>query len=257
VTITSAEITALLSFYLGPFLRIGALMMVVPVFGSAVVPMRVRLILALALTVVVASNLPPPQADIMGAAGLPVLGQQLLLGIAMGLILEIAFTAINLAGQVVSMTMGLGFAVTVDPNHGASSTVISQQLHWLALMIFLSFDGHLAIIRALLDSFHALPVGPLGIGREGLQQLVMFGGQMFAGAVRVALPALTALLTVNLAFGVVSRAVPSLNLFSVGLPITLMVGLLVLMWTLHGLSSAVVELSGQAFAGMAFLASEK
>lgn len=247
MNLTAAELTALLSLYLGPFLRISALLMVAPIFSSAGVPARVRLGLALALTLLIAPIVPAPTVNVLGTQWLLIAVQQLALGIAMGFILQLVFNALVIGGQVIAMSMGLGFAASVDPVNGVSIPVVSQFFSILATLIFLSLNGHLLLIQILAGSFQALPVGPIGVNVNTLWRLIAWSGQMFVGAIHLALPALAALLIINIALGITSRAAPSLNLFSIGFPITLIAGSLMLIWTLPALPTVLSSLLDQAW----------
>lgn len=235
---------ALLSRELGlnawPFFRIAGCLMIAPVFGAKLVPMRVRLALAIAATVVIAPLLPaPPPFELSFVSGL-VVAQEVVIGAAMGFCLQMIFDALVVAGQTIAMGMGLGMATMVDPQRGVTVPVISQFFVILGMLIFLALGGHLATIRLIADSFTILPLGRF-LSHDGVWMIVLWGGQMLAGAVRVALPAATALLVANIAFGVMSRAAPSLNLFAVGLPAGLMVGFLVLIVNIGHLSRLVTE----------------
>ena len=234
---SAAEILALVGGYLWPFARIGAAIMVAPVFNARLVPKRMRLALALALTLVIVPASPRrPRSAPFSAPGLLLVAQEILIGLAMGFALQIVFDALVIAGQTIAMSMGLGFAFMLDSQRGVSVPVLSQMFLMLATLTFLALDGHLALIETLASSFTSLPVGS-GLERDGVWQLVGFGRQVFAGALHVALPAAIALIVVNLAFGVMSRAAPTLNLFAVGFPVTLALGFVILLWTLPNVQS--------------------
>jgi len=227
VTLTTAQLTAWLGTYLWPLFRIAALVAAAPVTGSRSVPMRARLALAVAITIVVAPMLPPvPAVDPFSFAAVMIIIQQVLIGTAMGFALQLVFEAIITGGQVVAMQTGLGFASMVDPQNGVQVPVVSQFYLLAVTLLFLGLNGHLLLIRILVDSFKTVPIAPAGITRDGLWTLVSFGTQMFAGAVWLALPVTASLLMVNLAFGVMARAAPQLNIFSIGFPITMLLGFL-------------------------------
>jgi flagellar biosynthetic protein FliR len=145
--------------------------------------------------------------------------------------------------------MGLSFAFNVDPLRGSSTAALGQLYIILATLVFLALGGHLAIVQVLVDGLHAMPIGT-GLDRQGLWALVLWGGTLFSGAISIALPGVTALLIVNLAFGVVSRAAPALNLFAVGFPIALIVGLVVVLAGMGPLTEGITQLIGQ---GLEFL----
>jgi len=171
----------------------------------------------------------------------------LLIGAALGFAMQVVFDALGLAGQLLANSMGLSFAFNVDPLRGSSTAALGQLYIILATLTFLALGGHLALLEVLVQGFTTMPIGTEGLGREGLWNLVLWGGQLFAGAIAIALPGVTALLIVNLAFGVVSRAAPSLNLFAVGFPISLVVGLLVVLAGIGPLQEGVAQLIAQGF----------
>jgi flagellar biosynthetic protein FliR len=233
-----------------PFIRIGACLMVAPVFGARFVPARARIALALALTALVAPLTPAPAVTPFSAAGVVVTFQQLLIGFALGFALQLVFDALALGGQLLANSMGLSFAFNVDPLRGSSTPALGQFYTILATLTFLALGGHLVLIEALVRGFDTLPVATTGLGREGLWTLTLWGSQLFMGAVLIALPGMTALLIVNIAFGVMSRAAPTLNLFAVGFPISLIFGLVILLVSLPAMQRVFVALVNQ---GLEFL----
>ncbi|MET0282457.1 MAG: flagellar biosynthetic protein FliR [Steroidobacteraceae bacterium] len=248
ITLTTGQIEAWIAAWLWPFLRIGACLMVAPVFGASYVPPRVRLVLAGAITLAVAPLLPAPAVPMFSGTGLIITLQQLLIGIAIGFVLQVVFDALAMGGQLLSNTMGLSFAFNVDPLRGTGAPVVGQFYTLIATLTFLALDGHVAIIQAVVDGFSTMPVSESGLGPDRLWQVVQWGTAMFRGALMVALPGLTALLIVNIAFGVVSRAAPALNLFAIGFPVTLVGGLLVILAGLPALQAGFVRLMAEAFA---------
>jgi flagellar biosynthesis protein FliR len=231
-----------------PFARIGACLMVAPMFGARFVGARTRIILAVAITALVAPLIPTPAIAPFSPQGVVVVFQQLLIGVALGFALQVVFDALALAGQLLANSMGLSFAFNIDPLRGSSTPALSQLYVILATLTFLALDGHVALIQMLVAGLYGLPVGMTGLGQEGLWQLILWGGTLFSGAIGIALPGVTALLIVNLAFGVVSRAAPSLNLFAVGFPVSLVVGLLVVLAGIAPLQQSFIELLSKGFA---------
>lgn len=243
MTLTTGQLEAWMAAWLWPFLRIGACLMVAPVFGAHFVPARFRIVLAAAITLVVAPLLPPlPDVSPFSGAGIVITAQQLIIGIAIGFVLQIVFDALAMGGQLLANTMGLSFAFNVDPLRGTGTPVLGQFYTLIATLTFLALNGHIAIIQAMVDGFGTMPIGTTGLGSEALWQIGLYGGQLFRGALMVALPGLTALLIVNLAFGVVSRAAPSLNLFAIGFPVTLIGGLLIVLAGLPAVQSGFITL---------------
>jgi len=256
IIITSAELNAWVGSVLWPFMRIGALLLAAPVFGARMVPVRIRLILALVLALILAPMVSTDIAAIepLSLAGLMVSIQQVVIGLAMGFTLQMVFAAVVIAAQSMSMGMGLGFATAVDPQNGVQVPVVGQYYVVLTTLIFLALNGHLLILQIIIDSFGTLPVGITGLSRAGLWGLVEWGGRMFGGAVLLALTAMTALLLVNLAFGVMSRAAPQLNIFGVGFPIMMGVGFVVILLSLPALTTHIADMLEQAFELMGRLA---
>jgi flagellar biosynthetic protein FliR len=252
ISLTAGQIEAWMAAYLWPLIRIGACLMVAPIFGARFVPGRYRIILAGSITLLVAPLLPTmPQVSPFSGPGLVITVQQIIIGVAIGFVLQIVFDALAMGGQLLANTMGLSFAFNVDPLRGASAPVLGQFFTLIATLTFLALDGHIAIIHVLVDGFRDMPVGTTGLGTDGYWQIVLWGSQLFRGALMVALPGLTALLIVNLAFGVVSRAAPSLNLFAIGFPVTLVGGLLIVLAGLPSMQDAFIQLmrESMSFAG--------
>lgn len=243
ISIGSAQLEAWLAAFLWPFLRIAALMVSEPLLGHRAIPIRLRLGFALLLAMLVAPGLPPPPAvGLASAAGLMVAVQQILIGLAMGFSMRLLLAAVEMAGSVVGLTMGLGFATFYDPQNSAQVPVLAQFTGLLAILVFFAMDGHLMVIAALVESFHVLPVAPQLLAAAGFQAVAAAGGRIFTLGVLLALPVLAALLIVNAALGVMSRAAPQLNLFAVGFPLTLLAGFAVLFLSLPYLAPHFVRL---------------
>lgn len=236
-----------------PFVRIGACFVIVPVFGAETVPARVRVVLAGSITLLIAPLLPaPPPVAAFSAAGCLITVQQVLVGVALGFCLHILFDAVNLGGQMLANSMGLSMAFNIDPLHGsdANTPSVGQLYTLLVTLTFLALNGHLALIEVLVQSFTTLPVGVDGLGVAGLTAIVGWGSQLFAGALAIALPGVTALLIVNLAFGVMSRAAPAFNLFAIGLPVSLVFGLVIVATGLPAVQATFMELLERTFGAL-------
>jgi flagellar biosynthetic protein FliR len=228
--VTTAEIAAWIKGFLWVLLRVSAMLAPTPIFSPRMVPLKVRLTVGLLLTWMVLPLVPPvPAVEPLGPTGLVISMHQLLIGLAMGFTMQMVFAALAIAGESVAKSMGLGFAFMIDPQNGIQVPVLSSFYVVLGTLLFVTLNGHLALIGMLVDSFHTLPIGVEGLGPERIWQLVTWAGQMFIGAVRVALPALTSMLLVNLALGVITRAAPQLNVFAVGFPMTLFLGFVLLL----------------------------
>ena len=254
LVITEHQLESWLAMYFWPFARIAGCLMVAPVFGARVVPARIRIVLALAIALLVAPLLaPPPAVTLLSLPSLIITVQQLLIGIVVGLALQFIFDAVSMAGQVLANMMGLSFAQSIDPLHGASSVALGQFYVVIVTLTFLTLNGHLAMIEALVDGFKTLPIGTSGLGGAGIWSFVESAATLFSGALSIALPGVAALLVVNISFGVISRAAPTLNLFAIGFPMTLIAGFVVLFVGLPGLQSGFVGLLRDAFSSIATL----
>jgi flagellar biosynthetic protein FliR len=200
------------------------------------VPTRIKIITTFAISMVVLPLLPPvPEVEALSLPGLYISVQQILIGFAMGFTLQLVFGALMIAGEVIAMSMGLGFASMIDPNNGVSVPVIAQLLVIVGTLLFLALGGHLMLIQLVVNSFQSLPIAPTGIERESFWAIASWGSQMFIGAIWVAIPAIISMLVVTLALGVMTRAAPQLNIFSVGFPITMFLGFIIIMLILPGI----------------------
>lgn len=232
LTLTVEQINAWVGLVMWPLFRIAGLLSIMPALGGGEVPARVRIGLALLITMLIVPSLAPmPEVDPMSADSIFISLQQLLIGVAMGLLVLLAFNAVTLAGESIAITMGLGFALMNDPQNGTQVPTVSQFYLIMATLLFLAFDGHHAILLLLSASFTLLPVGQ-SLGADSLWLMVTWGGIVFKGALSIALPALAAMLTVNIIMGIITRAAPQLNLFSVGFPITMTIGFAAILYTL-------------------------
>ncbi len=215
------------------------------------VPQRARLVIALLLTWIVLPLLPEvPALDPLSLAGALVTAQQLVIGLAIGFSLQLVFATLVIAGQTVAMGMGLGFAQMVDPQNGVNVPVIGQYYVVVASLLFLALNGHLALIRVLVDSFQFLPIGVDALAREDFRTIAAWGTRMFADAMMVALPAVASILLVNLAFGVVSRSAPQLNVFGIGFPVALTLGFVILVFAVANLLPQMQDLIDGAFTSL-------
>jgi|TARA_B110000971_G_scaffold17949_1_gene16478 flagellar biosynthetic protein FliR len=230
-----AQATAFVGSLMWPFMRIGAMLMSMPVLGTRMVPKRIKIIATLTISVFVLPLLPAvPEVEALSLAGLFISVQQILIGFAMGFTLQLVFGSLMIAGEVIAMSMGLGFASMIDPNNGVSVPVIAQLMVIIGTLLFLALGGHLMLIQLVVNSFQTLPISPTGIERESFWAIASWGSQMFIGAIWVAIPAIISMLVVTICLGVMTRASPQLNIFSVGFPITMFLGFVILMLILPG-----------------------
>ena len=241
------DVLALFYTFLWPMTRISACLIAAPILSSTSVNTRLRVSLAMVLTILIYPLHDWPIVDVLSGAGLVLFLEQVVIGVMMGLILQIVFAAVSAAGEFVSLSMGLGFAMMADPNSGAQTPVISQFLVILATLVFVSIGGHLILIELLLDSFRLWPIGEPQLEMAMVWDLLQWSVLLFTGATMIALPAMVVLLLTNSAMGVVSRAAPSLNVFAVGFPLTLLMGIVVLIVLLPSFMGNVQSLWFEAF----------
>lgn len=209
--------------------RIGAAFIAAPIFGAVSVPLPVRISLSGAIGVLVLAVHPvAPPAQLFGVATFLSVAAEALIGLAIGFILQIAFAAPMIASEVIGTSMGIGFASAIDPQNGRSSPALGQFLSVLMTLLFLSVNGHLVLVDMLVRSYAVLPPGGAWLAADRLKDIAFFGGYTFAAGLLLALPVGFLLLCLNLIVGMISRAAPSLNLFAIGLPASLAVGVVAL-----------------------------
>jgi len=225
--LSSGQIGGWISSFLLPLFRIGSMLMVMPIVGTQLVPRRIRLYFAVAFTLAIAPVLPEmPQVEALSIQAIFLISEQIIIGVLLGLVLQMMFHIFVFAGQLISMQMGLGFASLMDPASGTSVPLIGQFLLMLVTLLFLAVNGHLVVFEIMAESFTTLPVGQaLDIGHYAV-----FAGRLswvMGAALLLALPAVSSLLVINIAFGVMTRAAPQLNIFTIGFPLTLIMGMII------------------------------
>lgn len=233
ISLSSVQLEAWLAAFLYPLTRILALVASAPVIGNRQVPARVKVGFAMLITFVVAPTLDiQPDIEIASGMGMLILAQQLLVGFAMGFAMRLVFTAVEMAGDLMGMQMGLGFASFYDPVNAANNQVIAQFLGIVGALAFLSLNGHLYMLSTLAESFKVFPISTHIPAASAMHTLTLWGGSIFSQAMRLSLPIIAALLITNLALGVLTRSAPQLNIFAIGFPITLAVGFVTLILAL-------------------------
>ena len=233
ISFTDAQLNTWLISFIWPLTRILGLIMVAPIFGHRAVPRRVKIGLGLFITLIVAPTMPPmPDVGLGSWHGLFILIQQLLIGIAIGFIMRIIFAAVEAAGELVGLQMGLGFASFFDPQSAGQTLVLARFLNILTALVFLSVNAHLLLIGVLVESFQSLPISTQPLSAAGFYTVASFGSTVFIMGLQLALPLIAILLMTNLALGILTRSAPQLNIFAIGFPITLGVGLIMLNLTL-------------------------
>jgi flagellar biosynthetic protein FliR len=225
------EMMSLLHQFLWPFVRVSAMLLTAPIFGTTALNLRTRVAIGAVLTLLIFQQVDVPDIDPFSFPALTKMFHEVVVGGLMGLTLQIVSAAVILSGQMVSNGMGLGMANMIDPNLGNVPT-LSNFFLVIALLAFLSLGGHLVLISVLVDSYSAVPIGNGMLSLVSIEGFLGWTSQMFIGAVTLVLPVLVALLMINVSLGVISRASPSLNIFAVGFPALIPVGLVLVTLTL-------------------------
>lgn len=232
-TITTNEIVQLVQMWMWPFFRIAGLLMTAPVVGTKTVPARIRIVIAILITAVIFPVLPDiPDIDPVSAEGVLITVQQVMIGVSMGLCMRVIFVALEVAGQAIGQLMGLMLASMVDPSNGNQVPIVGQFYLLLATLLFLAVDGHLMMISVLAESFKGMPIATTGVSTNSAWEVLLWTGTILKTAVVIALPAIVSLLIVNLSFGVMTRSAPQLNIFAVGFPIMIILGVLIIFFNL-------------------------
>ncbi|MFA9439266.1 flagellar biosynthetic protein FliR [Uliginosibacterium sp. sgz301328] len=248
LSVTSAQLSALLVTWLYPLARVLGLMSVAPLFGNQAVPRRIRLAAGLAVTFALVGALPAaPEIDPGSYIGIAAFAMQILIGVGMGMVMRVVFAATDVAGEIIGMEMGLSFATFFDPQSQGQTSVIAEFIGLLTALVFLSFNGHLLLIDVLARSFEWLPVDSRPLAARGWMALVSTGMTMFAAGVLLSLPIVAALLITNIALGVLTRAAPQLNIFSLGFPITCTIGFLLLLLSMNVMAPVLQSLFDRGF----------
>ena len=255
ISIESAQIDAWIAAFIFPLARILAFIAAAPLWSTAGIPRRTRLMLGIAITVAIAPSLPSmPSVQPGSLSGLWVMLQQILIGIGMGFAARIVFAAFDLAGEFIGTQMGLGFATFYDPLSSAQTPVIAEFIGLIALLLFLSMNGHLLYFTTLAQSFSAIPVSATPLGAASWLNLAELGSKIFSAGLLLALPVVVALMITNVALAVLTRAAPQLNIFALGFPLTLLGGFIGIAISMNYLATplqAIFEFAMNAMLGFA------
>ncbi len=246
MTLLNAEIVERFFTFLWPMLRISALLLTAPLFSLDAFSIRIRIIMAVVVTFLVYPMIDWPVIDPISAEGTLQIVNQLFIGALMGLMLQISIAALTIAGQTIAASMGLSMASMLDPNIG-NVPVISQFFLILATVVFLGFGGHIILFSLIIDSFTTLPIGESLLSQASFGKVVAWSTMIFLGGVLTALPVMSSLLFINIGMGIVTRAAPSLNIFSVGFPASILAGFLILLISMDNIIGRMQWLWMQAF----------
>lgn len=250
ISFTSEMLNGWVIGILWPLTRILGVIAAAPVFNHNSIPTMTKLGLGLVLTLVIMPTVPSiPSFDIVSVQGLGLLIEQVLIGLAMGFSMRLIFSAVEVAGQLISLTMGLGFATFYDPQTGGQTPSLGQLLVLLSLLVFLSLDGHLIVITTIAKSFVTMPIDVASPG-PNIKDIAFWGKEIFSIGLLLAMPAIAALLIANIALGVLTRAAPQLNIFGIGFPVTITLGFVILALTLPSLLKPMEDMIAVSFEHM-------
>ena len=247
ISLTEAQVVAWVSPLIWPFLRVLAVFTSAPIFSSRAFPVRARIGLALLIAIAAQPSLSgQPVISITGPEAFGAVAQQLGIGLAIGFTVRLVFSAAELAGEVVGFQMGLNFAAFFNPSLNAQSSAVATFFGQMSTFLFIVMNGHLMVLMAIIKSFDAFPVDQNFL--EGVRQLKLYtlGSDLFASALWIALPMLGMMMFVNLGLGIVSRVAPQMNIYAIGFPITLTVGLIGIAVTLPMLDQPLMALMERA-----------
>lgn len=247
ISVSAAQLYAIINAFFWPFVRLLSLFSSAPIIGDQSVPARMKIALAIACAILVAPTLSDaPVSPPFSGDGLMLLVQQVLVGVAIGLGMRFVFAAVELAGDMIGMQMGLSFATFIDPQNSTQTPIVGSFLGIIAMLILLALNGHLMMIAALIDSFRIVPISAQPELALSVERIVALGGEIFRIGLNLSLPVLATLLVLNLAMGVLSRAAPQLNIFAVGFPLTILAGLFLLGLSLPYMGAALERVLVQA-----------
>jgi flagellar biosynthetic protein FliR len=253
ISLTEAQLMAWVSPVLWPFLRVLAVFTAAPVFSSRAFPLRARIALAFLIALAAQASLKnQPVISISGPEALGAVIQQVGIGLAIGFTVRLVFSAVELAGDVVGFQMGLNFAAFFDPAMNTQSSATARFFGQMASLLFVVLNGHLMVLMAVIRSFESFPVDQNFLEALKKMKLHELGADLFASGLWMALPMVGILMFVNLALGIVSRVAPQMNIYSIGFPVTLTVGLIGIAVTLPMLDQpfmALMERSIDLFLG--------
>ncbi len=229
-----------------PLLRISAFMAFSSIFSVRAVNLRVRILISFCLTLFVAMQIDIPKLDPATVDGLKEIFNQLFIGFSMAMVMQLATAALVIAGQALSGSMGLTMANLIDPTLG-NVPVLSQFFTLLGTLVFLAIGGHVIVFGIVLESFQQFPIGQSLMNQAFMGKMINWSAMMFLASLLIALPVLITLLFVNVGLGFVTRAAPSLNIFSVGFPAMVLSGFVILWLALPNVIGRINWLWVQTF----------
>lgn len=230
-----------------PFLRTLAVFTSAPVFSSRAFPVRARIALAFFVALAAQPTLgDQPVISITGPGAMGAVIQQVGLGLAIGFSIRVVFAAVELAGEIVGFQMGLNFASFFDPSFNSQSSAVARFFGQMAIFMFIVMNGHLLVLMAVIKSFNSFPVDQNFLEAVKQMKVLDLGAEVFASGLWISLPMVGMLMFANLALGIVSRVAPQMNIYAIGFPITLTVGLVSIAATLPMLDQPFLALLERA-----------
>jgi len=238
---TLEEVLNFVPVFVLAFFRLAGLMLAAPLFGSARIPRRVKLMLALVLTAGFVPSLPRTTAlpESHWALALA-MGGELAFGLAIGMGLTLTFVAIHWAGEIIGQQMGLGLGQVFDPQLGSAGTAVGDLYFMFTTVVFLVVRGHHAFLRGVRETFDTLPLLSIGMTTELLELLAGLTQSAAQLALQLAGPVLLTMLVVDIVLGFIGKTIPQMNVIATALSVRSLLGLLVVM-TGAALSSEVMR----------------
>ncbi|MBC7001591.1 flagellar biosynthetic protein FliR [Photobacterium sp. BZF1] len=246
-----SQFTQWLGFLWWPFVRIAGLFLITPFFGDNAIPVRTKLVFAFFLAILLAPLIKDtPPLNPFSFDTVLFTSYQFLFGFILGLAVMMFFTVFSIAGQAISMQMGLAMAVMNDPANGINIAIIGRVMFITSMLLFLSLDAHLVILLIFKDSFHYWPLDSV-FPFNSIEYTIKMVSWMFANGLLIAIPAIIVMLLSNITFGLMNKAAPALNVFALGFPMTMLLGLFALMASVTGIGDhyfdLVVELNDHLY----------
>ncbi|MBI4531931.1 MAG: flagellar type III secretion system protein FliR [Candidatus Latescibacteria bacterium] len=212
------------------FCRVSAVVMFIPIFGDRTVPFQAQAAIGFALSLILVPLVPtlnfpsPEHANLFWLVS--TLLREVMIGVILGFIVVLLFAGVQMAGQIVGLQIGFGIVNVLDPQSDLQVPIIGQLNFLLALMLFLSIDGHHTLIQALSASYDLIPIGKAHFSDRIAEQFIRLSGGIFSIALKLGAPVMIVLLLTNVALGIIARTVPQMNVFIVGFPLQIGLGLL-------------------------------
>lgn len=247
IEVTFTQLQEWIAAFFWPLVRVLGFMAIAPILGHSRIPNQLKIGFAALLAIVISPILPPmPDIPLWSWAAFGIIVEQMLIGVAIGLVMQVTLAAVMAAGEFIGLQMGLAFATFFSPDSGTNSMVLSRVLHTFAMLMYLALNVHLMMIEVLAFSFQHLPIGTAGLNLSAFDTLARFGSIVFISGILLALPVFGALLIINITLGILNRSAPQLTVFSIGFPMSLTMGLFLLMILTTNLGGFLQGLFAQA-----------